>query len=75
MSKANGFVSFKCVPVRTGLSSIDVQFKLICPLIEFWVSLWLVVMECGELEHRGNYKIVQSEWTILLNLYYRSLLA
>ena len=54
MSKANGFVSFKCVPVRTGLFSIGVQFKLTGSLIEIWVSLWLVVTECGELEHRGN---------------------
>ena len=54
MSKVNGFVSFKCVPVRTGLSAIDVQFKLTCALIEIRVSLWLAAMECGELEHRGN---------------------
>ena len=54
MRKATEFESFKCVPVKTGLSSIDVQFKLTCPLIEFWVSLWLAVTECGELEQRGN---------------------
>ena len=50
MSKANGFVSFKCVPVRTGLFSIGVRLKLTCPLIEIWVSLWLAVTDCGELE-------------------------
>ena len=54
MSKANGFVSFNCVPVRTGLSAIGVQAKHICPLIEFLVSLWLALTECGELENRGN---------------------
>ena len=54
MSKANGFVSFNCVPVRTGLSSIGAHAKQTCPLIEIWVSLWLAVTECGELEHRGT---------------------
>ena len=54
MSKANGFVSFNCVPVRTGLSSIGVQAKQTCTLIEIWVSLWLAVTECGELDHKGN---------------------
>ena len=43
MSKANGFVSFNCVPVITGLFSIGVQVKHTCPLIEIWVSLWLAV--------------------------------
>ena len=47
MSKVNGFVSFNCMPVRTGLSSI-------CPLIDIWVSLRLAVTEFGELEHKGN---------------------
>ena len=56
MSKVNGFVSFKCVPVRTGLSTIDVQFKLTCALIEIRVSLWLAATECGELEHMGELK-------------------
>ena len=54
MSKANGFVSFNCVPVRTSLVSIDVQAKHTCPQIEVWVSLWLAITECEELEHRGN---------------------
>ena len=54
MGKVNGFVSFNCVPVRTGLVSIGVQAKPTCPLMEFWVSLWLAVSECGELEQRGN---------------------
>ena len=54
MSKANGFITFNCLPVRTGLFSIGVQVKHMCPLIEIWVGLWLAVTECGELEHRGN---------------------
>ena len=54
MSKANGFVSFNCVPVRSGLISIDVQAKPTCPLLEIWVSLWLAVSECGEVEHTGS---------------------
>ena len=54
MSKANGFVSFNCVPVRTGLFFIGVPGKHTCPLIEIRVSLWLAVTEFGELEHRGN---------------------
>ena len=54
MSKANGFVSFNCVPVKTGLVAIGGQVKHTCLLIEIWVSLWLAVPECGELEHRGN---------------------
>ena len=54
MSKANGFVSFNFVPVRTGLVAIDVQAKPTSPLMDIWVSLWLAVSECGELEHRGN---------------------
>ena len=51
MSKANGFV---CVPVRTGLVAIGGQVKHTCLLIEIWVSLWLAVTECGELELRGT---------------------
>ena len=54
MSKANGFVSFNCVPVRTGLFSIGGQVKHTCLLIEIWVSLWLGVTECGELDIRGT---------------------
>ena len=54
MSKGNGFVSFNCVPVRTGLVSISVQAKHTCPFLEILVSLWLAVSDCGELEHRGN---------------------
>ena len=54
MSKAKWFVSFNCVPVRTGLFSIGVQAKHTCPLVEIWVSLWLAVTEGGELEHSGN---------------------
>ena len=54
MSKENEFVSFNCVPVRTGLVAIGGQVKHTCLLIEIWVSLWLAVTECGELEHRGN---------------------
>ena len=54
MSKANGFVSFNCVPVRTGSMAIGGQVKHTCLLIEIWVSLWLAVTECGELEHREN---------------------
>ena len=54
MSKANGFVSFNCVPVRTGSMAIGGQAKHTCLLIEIWVSLWLAVTECGELEHREN---------------------
>ena len=54
MSKANGFVSFNCLPVRTGLLSDGGKVKHICLLLEIWVSLWLAVTECEELEHRGN---------------------
>ena len=54
MSKANGFVSFNCVPVRTCLVAIGGQVKHTCVLIEIWVSLWLAVTECGELEHKGK---------------------
>ena len=60
MSKANGFVSFNCVPVRSGLISIDVQAKPTCLLIEIWVSLWLAVTECGELQHKGNLQLIQA---------------
>ena len=31
------------------------KVKHTCLLIEIWVSLWLAVTECGQLENKGNY--------------------
>ena len=56
MSKANGFVSFNCVPVRTGLVAIGGQVKHTCLLIEIWVSLWLADTEWGGTRTQGELK-------------------